>query len=555
MSVGDIVAEQGWRWLFEFVNFKLEPQLRETVDADERRRLAELVVSTFRQIEATLKLSVDRRDYSTLAGIDTRWDDAIEDPWWLWEGSHAVEDELTTNIARWRAVSRLGIAMWAAHEAARDNDQPSRETAILMLRHIGGHFAVLDRLFLTYQWAYEDEHSRQEMHPWTDWYLSQLPEGRAYSIPTTEELMLAVLLLAAERIREGDVVRPRRWMEEQWDQIKTTLEQIESQEGRWAPLLSASVPVSAGLVPNEPSASQSLEDQVSLLRTVLAVGREKADEARQDEIRRAPPDPAKERELRERILKGFDQQRVLGYLAREARLTKQLGERPAGYERNVLRAWLPKQLLITGGRMVGIDMVAGDLVRASLRAEVQELLKALPSRSDVAVTNEPSVDVREAVRALGISTPTAAAILIPIPLVWETKRRLELDPIPEDVMDWLGEPRARRIEGTVGGIPVIDTPLLSDRVWIVDLARAVTWEEWPSDENSGLELSLQYFDRETAMQFLREHPETKDPEQSDEDWERIVRAQVLLQSFNCFRVVQADPEGATELVLAPELLT
>jgi hypothetical protein len=547
MTLREVLTERSWRHLVEFVDFTLGPMLRDATDSTEQERVVELHLIAFREFESLLKLAVDGRDETTLSKVDEVWSEVVEDPWWLWDEQPAYEENpVQTPIARDRAVGRMGIAMWAAHEAARENDVSIHERLLRMLRQIGRHFDTLDHLLLGSDWAQEQEDRRQ----WDNWFLAQLPERQAHFIPTRQQLLFVTLLLALDRISHGAVVRPRPWMRERWQEIDESLRRIEAEPERWAAVLSPEATVAAEPAPSATPHRPSLQTRVDLLRGVLASGRDAAEEAERAQIREARPDPKKQTELREQILQGFAEQRLLHpMLERVAAITK-LASVPEGYERQVLRTWLPKALFVPEGRMVGIEFVAGDLVRASVRAEIGQLLAALPDTSEP-VAGDLGSDVRDRLGALRDANREPSLVLMPIS--WRARGALRLEPIGQELAEQLGQTVANALEGTLDGVPVLDTPLLEDRLWAIDLRRAIRWEEWPSDEDSGIAFEVRFFDRAAAEQLLAQHPEVREEGRTDEDAVQDIRSKVLLQLALCFRAQPRATDAAFALLLPEEL--
>jgi hypothetical protein len=217
----------------------------------------------------------------------------------------------------------------------------------------------------------------------------------------------------------------------------------------------------------------------------------------------------------------------------------------------VLRTWLPKELFVPEGRLVGIDFVADDLVRESISAEFRELLSALPETEGVAAAEDLGVAVRQALVEQRDAGREPSLVLTPIS--WRALEALQLEPIPATTVDDLGENLAKTIEGMVDAVPVLDTPLLDDRIWIVDLRAAVRWEEWPSDEDSGLTMEIRFFDRAAAEQLLVDHPEAREADRTEDQNIQDIGTKALLELGLCFRAVPSASDAAVA-VLVPEPL-
>ncbi|HEX2126397.1 MAG TPA: hypothetical protein VHF45_07555 [Thermoleophilaceae bacterium] len=175
-----MLTERSWRHLVEFVDFTLQPMLRDATSERDRDRALELHLLAFSEFESLLKLTVDRRDRATLTSIDNVWSEVAEIPRWLWDEDAAHhQDQAQTRIARDRVVGRMGVALWAAHEAAREQDPAVRTRLLQMFRQVSAHLDTLDHLFLAEEWADEEEDARQ----WDRWFLEQLPERPTQRAP------------------------------------------------------------------------------------------------------------------------------------------------------------------------------------------------------------------------------------------------------------------------------------------------------------------------------------------------------------------------------------
>lgn len=548
MTLREVLTERSWRHLVEFVDFTLQPLLEGASSDAERDRATELHLITFREFESLLKLAVDRRDAETLAAIDDAWTDTPDDPWWLWEEQAAYEeDPAQTRIGRDRLVARMGVAMWTAHELAHEQDPVQRERLVSMLRNLGSHFGTLDHLFLALEWALEQEDGRQ----WDTWFLGQLSERRAHFIPTRQQLLGVTLLVALDRVTDGAAVKPRAWMRDSWNEIDATLKRIESEPELWRPVLGLEATVSGEAAPSETPRAPALEDRVRTLRETLEVGRDGAEEARRDEIRRAAPDPSKRSDLRGRILSGFAETRVVHYIVHWAGAATRLDAMPQDHERQVLRTWLSKELLVPEGRMVGIDFVARDLVRASARAEFNQLLMAMPDQAPEPVDGALGSYVRR--RISDLREDRIEPSLIVMPISWDARRALDLQAVGDEWSRHLTAEAARALEGVVDGVPVLDSPLVEDRLWIIDVRQAVVWEEWPSDDDSGLAFDIRFFDEAAAGQLLAEHPEIREEGKTDAQVIQDLRTKALLTLAMCFRAGSGNPGAAVGVELPEEL--
>ncbi|HEX4345277.1 MAG TPA: hypothetical protein VHZ31_06915 [Solirubrobacteraceae bacterium] len=95
-----------------------------------------------------------------------------------------------------------------------------------------------------------------------------------------------------------------------------------------------------------------------------------------------------------------------------------------------------------------------------------------------------------------------------------------------------------------------------DRFWVLDLAQAIRFEEWPSDEDSGLRFELRSFDDElSAAAFLVDHPEAAASDKTGEEALLVIRDRVLISLRLCWRILSGEPQAARSVAIPRELAT
>ena len=204
-------------------------------------------------------------------------------------------------------------------------------------------------------------------------------------------------------------------------------------------------------------------------------------------------------------------------------------------------SWMPKSFFTSDSRLVGLEMVSGDLSRVTGRAEVDELIAALSAGDPPAAEGALADTVSAVIAAMRLSGRSPS--LIVIPLGWELRLTLGLvrQGSFEEAYPMVPLARRKDFEGVFDGVPVIDFPQVpEDRLWVIDLAAALRFREWPSDEESGIRFELESFDEQQATAMLAEHPEVRGEGRSDEEAIHEIQERVLLTLTICWEIRPAD---------------
>lgn len=507
------------------------------------------------QVNAVLKLALQSGDSETFAELERRWQEIPEETD-IWQDA---ADSSARRLVDYRRILSFGLAMWSAH-LLRGRSEPeesaAKRTAADALRLLAGRFEGVEDVFEIYERA--SERDDEERVPWTNWFLDELPPEEAHTIPTSSELLFTALLLALVWTtgNQPEVVQPRDWMRWREDEVETFLSRLEDEGPHWAMILGLSVSGSEN-VPAADAESQDWKMRVAHLRELISEGRGKRKEERRDSVRRAALDLGKIVEFEDAVRKAIVERRVIRHLFAAQGSLSGLSQIPQGRIELNSRHWLPKSLLIASSNVVGLDTAARQLARAPLNGEVARLLGVLPEQEPIQVDEAEALPGAlgrefERMKETGLQ-PT----LILAPIGWRLRQALGLAPIGSDPKQTANPlvPAvvAQRLDGSFDDVPVFISPqVAARRLWVIDLTRAASFLEWPSDEGSGVRLEVEAFSEAEAQRLVEEKPEIAgddDPQQAT----LRVQENALLTQHVCWLIEASDESAARAFELPSSL--
>lgn len=516
-----------------------------------------LGMTQFSTVSQLLRACLDRGDLATFREVERTWsqmfddvwvdqfpgDDTIDRSWSDRAGQRAGRE--TLQLLREREILRFGLAMWAVHLLQADQEVAREDELGEALRLLARHFTDLQWVLDAYEVA------QQESERWSQWFLSELPMGEAHFIPTSNKLMLTMVLLALRVVPEetSTPLRPRDWLVWQRDDLDRHLATLVDEVEKWQRVLGMPSSRPVGATDGPPQDAWHL--RITRLRQMLDRAVEDQREAERQQIRQKPIDQTRVDLVRTQTLR----------VARDSRLIRDLFQAQGGLvglphapEQGaglVARHWAPKSFFVEGSRVMGLDRMGGDLARGAARAERQALQGALPDREPEAPAKDPTRAVRNVIHSMRERGLTPSLILTPVD--WRLHQALGLCPL-EDVDASSGlVPVAHRTEfdGRFDDVPVlgtVETP--DDRLYVMDLPKAASFAEWPSELNSGVRFELLDFDAESAREFIETHPEVKG-DRSDQDAVLDLEEKVLISIFLCWRIEPRDEDAAEVVFIQP----
>jgi hypothetical protein len=527
----------------------------------------DLGLALFAAINEILKLTLELDDEETFSKLERKWSRMFDDVWlpgfpredlagvWSQRRGHAAGQTQLINLIRQREVLRFGLVMWIGHLLDRPHS-PDRA------QHLGQAMSQLASRFQNIEWILDAFDAAQlderGSTPWTVWFLGELPDDDAHAIPTDSKLLWAALLLAARSITPDQpaTLRPRDWFVWRREEIAAALDRLQKEREPIQTVLGLTGPF--GVYPEDqiPDVEASWTARISRLRELFDAG---AKDQRQREtlaVRESKLDPGRVAELRDRTLAESSQARLLRDTVEHHAAVISLPAPPDDHEALVSRVWLPRSYFTADSRLVGLDMLARDLAVPMRNAERQQLASALP---DLAPAEHPTETLDTTLRR-NISEMRAEGMqptLMILPLNWQLQREIGLSGFGGTEVRHQLVPVAhpRAFSGVFDEVLALDlVGMPEDLIWILDLHSAIRFEEWPSDNRSGLEFELLSFDdTDAAGAFLQVHPETREPHAPREEAIANLRDQVLVTLRLCWRIRAGDP-AATRAVAVPEQL-
>jgi hypothetical protein len=541
------------------LSFLIEAPLTARAASDQEITEAlELGRAQFAQLNALLKRALDSQDREVFTETEREWGRMFEhqylseedEPFNDLSGEAAVKSAVIRQLTRYRETLWLGLAMWAAHLLEkRDGEQP-QNMWVDALRILSQRFPSIERLLATYERASEGE--EQERLPWSNWFLSELPQREAHFLPTQAELLFTTILLATMLIGpEPPVLAPAPWIRWRGDEVDGALRRLDEQAAIWSFLILVPT-LDTGLRPPPPDSLEWWHDRVATARAMFTRLKEDTDADERSKLRVAPPDPQRVNTFRSNVLASTRRARLVRDIFRLHGSLEHLDAPPDGHVALASRTWLPKSYFTGDSRVVGLEWVAGDLSRVTANSEIEALLKVLDGivrTSDGALLDT----VKAAIRNLRHNGRRPSLIVIPIG--WDLRRALELPLRGASVThDLIPLGRSGDFEGVIDDVPVIDFPHVpKDILWVVDLAMAATMREWPSDEDSGIRFDLRDFDEQRARALLAEHPEVRAEGATEIEAVRSLQEKLLLTLTLCWDIVRSEAGTAIQIAVPTEL--
>lgn len=109
-------------------------------------------------------------------------------------------------------------------------------------------------------------------------------------------------------------------------------------------------------------------------------------------------------------------------------------------------------------------------------------------------------------------------------------------------------------EGVLHDVPVLALPRApKDRLWVLDLAQAANYREWPSDARSGIQLEFKSFDTDAAKTMLEENPGVRPEGADDAQAVQMLEERVLIRLRLCLEIRQGEPTAGVCLAVPEEL--
>jgi hypothetical protein len=561
-DASNLLKERSQSYLLD-LTLQIEHDLtREDASPAERASTLELGTAQFTQINALLKATLDAADLPSFTEVERTWAKMFDDLYFteLESDSSAIEAKVlpgetpweVRRLARYRQVLRLGLAMWAAHLYGRWEHEPAEETPLEAMRILSQRFESIDALFDVFERASEREDNDERL-PWTEWFLGELPTGEAHFIPTRSELLFTTVLLAVILApAQAPTVRPRHWLTWQYEEVTAALERLDSEAPRWGRLIPEGE-LDTGLQASTHAPLESWHKRVATVSEMFAAAKSDTEAEESEKLRHASLDGKRVADFRVHLLAKTRESRLIRDIFALHGVVERLDASPEGHVALVSRSWMPKSYFTPDSRVVGLEMTAGDLARVTQNAEINQLLEAIDDEAPRPCVGTLSDTVVQAIKDLrdGQRRPS----LIVIPIGWELHRALGLD-------GWRNKGgshpliplnRRRDFEGIFHDVPVIDFPhVRKDRLWVVDLAAAACYREWPSDEESGIEFELKAFDVEAATAMLTEHPEVRAEGFDDRQAMDQLRERVLVSLRLCWEVRSHDPGASISIAIPAE---
>jgi hypothetical protein len=90
-------------------------------------------------------------------------------------------------------------------------------------------------------------------------------------------------------------------------------------------------------------------------------------------------------------------------------------------------------------------------------------------------------------------------------------------------------------------------------LWVLDLAHAARYREWPSDEESGIRLEFKSFDADSAKAMLEEHPGVRPEGADDAQAVQTLEERVLVRLSLCWEIRLSELTAGVCLGVPEEL--
>jgi hypothetical protein len=562
-SAAALLKDRSQLYLMRLAHRVEQDVTRENATAEERAHALELGIASFSQVNALLKATLDTKDLDSFATVERQWASMFAEEEWLLDDDYdprlehdqewAARVVGVRRLVRYRGTLRLGLAMWAAHLQATGDGESPDGMRVDALRILAGRFEGVEDLLDTYERASEREVEEDRL-PWTDWFLSELPAEVSHIIPTQSELLFTTVLLTVV-ISDGEErsLSPRAWLKWRDDELNAAFAKLEEQAARWSVVILAPS-LDTGLEAKDQGSLRWWYSRVGAVRSMFARLRADSEADEELKLRGAPLDQERVKGFRTHLLKSTANARLLRDVFIRQAEVEFLDRPPEGHVDMTSTSWMPKSFFTPDSRLVGLEMVAGDLSRVTSRTEVDQLITALPTGEPPMVEEPLTATVEAVIAAMRLSGRSPS--LIVIPLGWDLRRALGLTRQGSLEAAYPMVPLARRrdFEGVFDGVPVIDFPQVpEDRLWVLDLAAALRFREWPSDDSSGIRFELKTFDEQQAAAMLAEHPEVRGEGRSFEEAIHEIQDRVLLTLTICWEIRPVN-QAAAAMVEVPRAL-
>jgi hypothetical protein len=542
----DILAGRAGSNLLSFLRLTRSELEKEPADHTAARDgLLNALALGYDELETLLQQMLNVGDIPRFLDLDRAWQQISDDPA-PWEPEDD-EDTARSMLARRRAVARLALAMWAMHRVAGASDPTQRSGLSTALQAMANQFGSANAVLQVLEWSLAEDQAPHSK--WTSWYLGELPvtpyvpAGRI--IPTQEDLLRAALLIGALKVDAGESLDVHSWMRFRRDDVIRIINQLMQESSLWANLIPSAYIASnegAGL-PAVPAAQfgQQLEMlRQALERTMDAVAA--ADDAASRGARRSE---AKVDELIDGIVQRYSGARpVRPIIERRGEVQSRTGPpEESGQELEVL---VSKDLLSEDGQEVlGLDFIAADIARELAIWELQWFLAAVPSTAVTTVPAPVGPVIREALHEAG-----ARALRIDLivgPIGWEFRRQAQLEPLTDEEREQFGQAPIPGVTGRIEDALVLATPLVKDEILLLDTARAIRWEEWPSPGNGIADVQVEFLDADRIRLMTRDS--SAGTSAADIEARHELEAQALVRISPRFRVTPRDATGVIRLRL------
>jgi hypothetical protein len=544
-STSRLLIERSHRLLFDGIaavgGYDLADRARHEIDpADAVSNLR----AAFGPTQAFLRTLVSRGDADILKTSLARLGEIAE----TWAPTGRAEAP-TRDLLREIDGMILVVAMWAACLLAQSED-PENAPSALALSLLLANLRDAKRLLDAYEVVNADRGESFD-DDWSWWFYDE-ERGGVQSLngqPQIDQaLILALTHVAGAQGRLQ--IEPRPILDYRADGLLQALDTVES-DPRWRFLVAA-------------TESQDSADPVALPNgDPFAVGLGAVRAAMNGAIgARASAVAA---EIRQAGLSADQVQQFVRSTIRTARAGRVIRDlmvhvgaasrierpdsAPIGF-----RSWMNKPFFTGDASYVGQDMTARDLARRANMSERALLLDALPEGPLLPAPPIMRDAVEHAVRAMRQDGLSPSLILTPIG--YELAQALAIHPFRGVALDASTVPAAHSgaFNGLIEDVPVLDDPrVATDRVLIIDLTRAVRLEEWPSESDSGIEVSIKAFTADEAATFVDHHPSVVPADSTPAETVDLLQAKVLIEVNLCWRMVSKDP-NAVRLIEVPEPL-
>jgi hypothetical protein len=513
------------------------PQLEEPLGAS--------IISAQRQLGELMRMAIDVGDIAGFLHIDNDWQDLFDDEWWDWHDADASES-LSTVISRDRAVRRLALAMWARHKVKRGVDTRHEEQLGQVLRGLDRRFETLDVLFDVLDLA--ESEANTEGGGWSSWWLSEQPGRlRVVTFATRDELLQTVLLLATRKVPADDGVTQHAWMLRRKADVDRVSAELGRDAEKWGALVLESG-ADAMLQGDGTTAGEDFAARLERLRLFLDDALRDADDASEQVLREATPSQARIDEFRAEVLSRFVSRRPVRPLVVWRNLAEWIPAEPDDIA-SLATPYIADKALFVGEQIQGVDFVASNVARFAAIGEMKAFIAAIPAVEPTTSNGEVATAIDAAIVAAAEDDVHVDLIIVPV--AWRYRSGVAITPLDENERKALSPSPIPAVTGRIGEAFVIATPEVHDEMLLIEMARAVKWDEWGAPEDAPLNVVVDFFNRETAERYL-EARAVGDQEHKETQITRLESA-ALITLTPQFRVIGREADAVTRLVVGPAI--